>query len=523
MLVLDALVGFDHFNLSGLHESGRDLEACDMIRTALNRTTLVLSACLGASSGQAAERSVLPLPIHRFAHVGPASAVVASVDTFPLTLLANLEFSYAGAMDFGDTDHDGAIELVFGGGSLNSWRIWEYRGHNTYALEDSGTSDLIPYAVGDLDQDGQSEIIGQTSGYVQVFESVNASSHPSQLVWSSPYLSNVGGYTTIGDTDRDGRMEIIQSVNGNGSTSGLAIFENTGDNTLTSVFNGTLAGPSATGEKLIADLDGDGKLEIALCGSPGWLHVFESPADNTWVLTFRGWTGLYNAYTIAGGQDTDGNGNPEIFVTGTRFANSTAYYCTIIYESTGDNTFAAVDTLIADEGVGSGASAVCNVDAVGKDEFLFRAGGTGIRVFGASTIGKWDWVAMAYGPGGGVHTFDLNGNGIPEVIWQYFTTRVFEYPGTITDTAFAWQPNTLDIVPNPCRGQATLRLTRGAETAARLAVFDARGRMVERRSIEPSGRSIVWRSQDLPAGQYFVRLEDLRGRVLAGGRGTIVH
>ncbi len=499
-----------------------------MIRTALNRTILVLSACLGASSGQAAERSVLPLPIHTFAHARTTSAVVASVDTFPLTLLANLEFSYAGAMDFGDTDHDGAVELLLWGGSLNSWRIWEYQGHNAYAIEDSGASDLIPYATGDLDQDGRSEIIGQTSGYVQVFESVNASSHPSQLVWSSPYLSNVGGYTTIGDTDRDGRMEIIQSINGNGSTSGLAIFENTADNTFAPVFNGTLVGPSATGEKLIADLDGDGKLEIALCGSPGWLHVFESPADNAWVLTFRAWTGLYNAYTIAGGQDTDGNGKPEIFVTGTLFANSTAHYCTIIYESTGDNTFAAVDTLITDEGVGSGSSAVCNVDVAGADEFLMAATYPGTRVFRASVPGHWTLVSTIYALGA-VSTFDLNQNGVPELIMGSVPsrpmTRVYEYVGTATDAALnsTWRPVMLDIVPNPCRDQAALRFARGSIPAAQLAVFDVRGRLVERRSIEASNASIRWRSRDLPAGQYFVRIEDLRGHVLAGGRGTVVR
>ncbi len=501
-----------------------------MIRSMCNQVARVFALFLCATSGRAADHGVLPLPIHPFAPMQALRVMAstpptfAAADTFPLALLANLEFSYSDGMSFGDTDHDGAIELVFGGGSLNSWRIWEYRGTNTYALEDSGISALIPYAVGDLDQDGRSEIVGQTSGYVEVFESLGAGVHPSQLVWSSPYLSNTTGHTKIGDTDRDGRMEIIQSVNHDGgSTCGLVIYENTGDNTYAPAFNATLVGPSATGDKLIADLDGDGNLEIALCGSPGWLHIFESSADNTWALTFRVWTGLYNAYTIAGGQDTDGNGKLEIFVTGTLFSSSTANYCTIVYESTGDNTFASVDTLIADAGVGAGASAVCNVDASGGDEFLFRAGGTGIRVFRATSTGKWDWVGMAYGPGGGVRTFDLNGNGIPEVIWQYFTTRIFEYPGTPTDAVLTWQPTTLDIFPNPCRGQATLRLALGPATAARLAVFDVRGRFVEQRNVEASGASFLWRPQALPAGQYFIRLEDLRGRVLASGKGTIVR
>ncbi len=106
--------------------------------------------------------------------------------------------------------------------------LWEHRGEDVYSLEASGSSYLITYALADLDQDGRSELIGQTSGYVKVLESVDAHSYPSQLVWSSPYLSNFAGTTAIGDTDGDGKMEIIQSVNGSG---GLVIFECVGDNT----------------------------------------------------------------------------------------------------------------------------------------------------------------------------------------------------------------------------------------------------------------------------------------------------
>lgn len=193
-----------------------------MVHTALRRAAFVTLLFVCASTGRADDRTVLPVPIHTF---GGASAWVVAVeaDTFPLTLLAEVDFSYYPGMAFGDTDHDGANELAFTGGS-NSYRIWEHQGGNVYSLVATGTSDFLTYAMGDVDRDGRSEIIGQTSGYVQVHESVDASSHPSQLAWSSPYLSNVGGYTTVGDTDRDGRMEIIHSVNGIGPSSRLVIF-----------------------------------------------------------------------------------------------------------------------------------------------------------------------------------------------------------------------------------------------------------------------------------------------------------
>jgi len=329
--------------------------------------------------------------------------------------------------------------------------------------------------------DGRSEIIGQVSGFVYVIESSDELSLPSQLVWSSPYLSNILGIPTIGDTDRDGRMEILQSVNGTGSTSSLAIFENSGDNAFTFVFNGILSGPSSAGEKLIADLDGDGRLEIALCGSPGWLHVFESPCNDVWILTSREWTGLYNAYTIDGGRDTDLNGKREIFVMGTLFTDSLAYYSTVIYESTGDNSFSPQETIILGEGVGVGSSAMCNVDAVGEEEYLAIDPGVGIRVFHAHVPGTWGLVGTVFGPGGIVHAFDLNRNGLPEVIWLYFTTRIFEHPGTTTNpTSPPSLQARLDIVPNPCRTQVSLRFSH-REIDMTFIAYDIRGRLVERR------------------------------------------
>jgi hypothetical protein len=437
-------------------------------------------------------------------------------------LIANVEFSQAHTIAFGDTDHDGANEVALTNHPHN-FRIWEHQGDNAYSLVASGASGFYTWAVGDADQDGRSDIVGQMSGYVQLFESVDALSHPSQLIWSSPYLSNTFGFSTLADTDRDGQMEIIHSVNGGGNSSRLAIFESTGDNAFTQVFDGLVTGPASTGQKLIADLDGDGNLEIALCGTAGWLHVFESPSDNVWVLTAREWTGLYNAYGMAGGRDTDGNGKPELIVSGDLFADPIGFYTSLIYESPGDNFYMKVADLSIDAN-GTGSAVVCNVDGIGPDEYLIRSG-PGIRVFRATAPGSWDLIGTTYGVGAGPFSFDLNRNGLPEIVWQHATTRIFEYSDAPTDAnaGSEWQPARLDIVPNPCGAQATVRLAPGAGTAARLAVFDVRGRIVERRNVDASDASILWQPRDLPAGVYLVRLEDMHGRVLASGRGTVAR
>jgi len=184
-----------------------------------------------------------------------------------------------------------------------------------------------------------------------------------------------------------------------------------------------------------------------------------------------------------------------------------------------------VATLIMGEGVGSGSNEVCNVDAVGQDEYLARASGSvGIRIFRAAAPGDWQWVGSTYGPGGPFYTFDLNGNGLPEVIWQYTTTRIFESPATTTDPDLHFpSQRRLDITPIPCSDRATIRFSGSVESAAKCAVYDVRGRLLEQLIVCGSTTSILWRPRDLPAGVYLLRLEDQHGRGLASGRATIVH
>jgi hypothetical protein len=126
---------------------------------------------------------------------------------------------------------------------------------------------------------------------------------------------------------------------------------------------------------------------------------------------------------------------------------------------------------------------------------------------------------------GGPHTYDLNRNGLPEVIWPSWTTRIFEYPRlpTMAEPASGGLPVRLEVVPNPCRAEAALRLAAPGEIASTLRVFDVRGRLVEQLTVNASTAAVSWRPTGLPAGVYLIRLEDGHGRALAAGRGTIVR
>jgi hypothetical protein len=236
-----------------------------------------------------------------------------------------------------------------------------------------------------------------------------------------------------------------------------------------------------------------------------------------WVQRFNAWTGLFNAYGLDGGVDTDGNGWPEIFVYG----NTPGSQRTVaVYEATGDNSFGLVATLSLDPGIGYTPAALVNVDGVGPVEYLVSSG-PGIYVFRSHIVGKWDLVGIVYNEiNGSVDAFDLNGNGLPEVIWGGFTTRILEYAGAPTDTSFE-SGRRLTVIPNPCAQSASLRLPFLREPAT-LTVLDVRGRIVERRRVEALAQ-VHWDARNLPNGSYHLRLTDPRGRVLASGRSTIVR
>jgi len=503
----------------------------------------MLVSLITAGLGPLAAEPML-LPVRTFAPPGwralPAKPLAtASADS--LQVIAQIYAIIDHAMTFGDTDHDGLNEVimaVFDPQAPFSYRILEEQGNNTYHEEYVGPY-MDPYAVGDLDKDGNSEIVGQKGYTLVVYESASPSTYPTVLIWTSPPLTNIIGYPTIGDTDRDGNMEIIHSVNTLG-VSWLAIFENTGDNTFVQVYN-TQVSAQDDGPKVVADLDQDGLIEIAFCGTYGYLHVFESPATDVWQETFTGTTGLDNAYAVSGGADTDGNGKPELFVAGDKYVLELGRFlrATHVYETASDNYFTRVATLIYDDQhMGGVTSAVADIDGAGRPEYVlcvFRQ----LLVYRAVAPGEWLMTVGAIDPDVDgthvyVHTFDVNLNGRSEIFWSAEgsihnrTTLVLEHPPVpVTDVqpSGALALEALTVVPNPCQAQATLLLgPRSRATASAVAVFDAAGRLVSRaRPVRGAYGQVLWANPSLRPGLYFLRVEGLSGRPLAVGRTVVVR
>ena len=454
---------------------------------------------------------------------GPMNAVAV---TFPFNEIAQIAPAGANILTFGDTDHDGRNEVILSWLDDNSYccfyRILEEQGSNVYSEEYRSGYDLFPFSTGDLDRDGKAEIIGQHSYWLQVFESIDAASYPTQLVWTSPALSNNLGRTSVADTDRDGRMEIIHNLG-----SWMIIYENTGDNSYEQVY----LGPTVGGEHTIADLDGDGLIEIGSVGGYR-VRVFESPADNTWVQTWSDSTELWGSGSSEGGRDTDGNGKPELFVMGNASVGGSAW-TTIVYEATGDNQFTRVATLALPE-AGSGVTynELANLDGLGAEEYLMQ-GLCCLWIYQAVAPGQWALIQEITDPDGqhhGLHAFDVNRNGRPELFWDtdalFSQTLVLEYPFGVSgaEPQIPGRTTSLSILPNPCQVEARLHVQVTVADAAVLAVYDVAGRLVERRVLVRDERGqILWPVRHLSAGIYFLHLENRSGARLASGRGTVVR
>ncbi|HZL86288.1 MAG TPA: T9SS type A sorting domain-containing protein [Candidatus Krumholzibacteria bacterium] len=507
----------------------------------LGRSICILGILTGSGlfvpmTSQGDSPTPLSLPIYHSARICETRELTFGVenDSFEVDLIAELDWGID-KVAFGDSDHDGWNEIILAkiASSLCSFQVFEVGSDDTYSLEYSGVC-LVPQAVADLDADGKSELVGESGYFVEIYESPDVTSHPMELVWTSPPLGNVERGLTIGDTDGDGQMEIITSHNTFGSLSVLVIFENRGDNTFALVLADTIQ-DGAMGRKALGDWDGDGMMEVAFSSGTGRTFVYESTANDRWGMTwctemnavFR------NAYATCTGDDLDGNGRAELFVTGTlRDEDGNATWTTFVYEAPCDNTFIETARFSIEDGtLGGPHDTIVDIDRKGRAEFVMETA-VGLWIYGAAGPGQWNVVGHVPDPTWnytheGIYAFDVNQNGKPELVWPgYPTTLVMEHRSNASNLEASPRSRLGSLVawPNPSRTQAQLMSTESLEPGMRLRVFDAAGRLVDKRVMigDAQGR-VWWPTSQLANGMYLLRLENRRGQLVASGRGIVAH
>ena len=238
-----------------------------------------------------------------------------------------------------DSDHDSLPELISYAGTIqpsNPLRheVWEHQGWNRLCLvfADTGeypeppgitTGNAIPFAAGDIDGDGLTDIVCITVepdsidpdkfyDDVITIESPDSFSYPCSLSWyyrcgnnfAIPFLTRY-----LPDFDGDGNKEVFSAT----PSLGTCIWENVGDNQNELVWRDTTHAFSCV---TLGDFDMDGKMNVASAsaGSSGITSVWECTGDDQYQVVYQDTVRQPNGTDAFMTNDIDGDGKPEFYV-----------------------------------------------------------------------------------------------------------------------------------------------------------------------------------------------------------------
>ncbi len=354
-----------------------------------------------------------------------------------------------------DTDHNDSNEIIFTTYPPTCWEIWEHRPVNQYQLvyADTGvypyppgieTGNFEPNDVGDIDQDGLTDLLGpnidnpqnpDTNWYnvVTTQESPDYSSYPESLSWWYRYAYNEvisePFYFTI-DLDCDGKKEIIMVTPNPDIATG--IWENVGNNQNELVWHREVGAWSFAFNDF--DLDGRKEFVTANLGSLGRVSVYENTGDDQYEMIFQDTVRIPNGSDVFSGNDLDGDGKPEFFVGFARWVGGNIWdYFLYMWEATGNNTYerTLIDSVRDIEWLDK-RSKCGDIDGDGIEELVWSIGAQ-VRVYKATGNSQfqllWSWRNDHGGdyPHSMVNIYDMNQNGYNEIVVSgYNKTSIFE-------------------------------------------------------------------------------------------------
>jgi hypothetical protein len=240
-----------------------------------------------------------------------------------------------------DGDHDSLPEMFFYTGTIHPTdpvrhEVWEHRGWNRFSLvfADTGeypeppgitTGNAIPFAAGDVDNDGLTDIVCITVepdssnpnvvyDDVITIESPDSFSYPSRLSWyyrcGNNYAIPFPTYYPP-DLDSDVHREILCCVPT--LSMGISIWENLGDNQNSLVWRDTV---HDSYRFAFGDFDKDGRMNLvtSTLGSAGIVTVWECTGDDQYQTVYRDTVWQPNGADVFMTNDIDGDGLPEFHV-----------------------------------------------------------------------------------------------------------------------------------------------------------------------------------------------------------------
>jgi hypothetical protein len=346
-----------------------------------------------------------------------------------------------------DSDHDSMPELIFHTGTIQPSdparnEVWEYHGWNQFSLALADTGDIspqpqgivtgnsIPFAAGDIDEDGLTDVVCITIEYdsakadtaydiLMTLESPDSFSYPCSLSWyyrfPGLFVIPIPIYYPP-DLDKDGHREILSLTPDASIATG--VWENVANDSNELVWHDTVYGYRFA----FGDFDLDGRMDFATgnLGSSGWVEVWECTGDNQYERVYRDTVLQPNGADVFTTNDIDGDGKPEFYVAYENVPRGKMYL--YMWEMTGDDQYARtlVDSIWF-SGTDWGRISECgDIDADGTDECIWTTPDI-IKVYKAVGDDQlqevWHWNNDHGGFQSLVSTvYDINNDGYNELI-----------------------------------------------------------------------------------------------------------
>ncbi|HTW90490.1 MAG TPA: T9SS type A sorting domain-containing protein [bacterium] len=292
----------------------------------------------------------------------------------------------------GDFNHDSLPDMYFFYTPSACHETWEFQGWNRFKLvfEDTNATRphgvnmrcAIPFAAGDIDGDGLTDVVCITVEYdssnpnieyddVITVESPDSVSYPSRLSWyyrcgnnfAIPFLTDY-----LPDMDGDGHKGIFSATPGIGT----CIWENTGNDQNQLVWRDTTHAFSCM---TVGDFDMDGKMKFASASaaSNGVVSVRECTPDDQYQVVYQDTVGQPNGDDAFMTKDIDGDGLPEFYIAFENVPRGKIYLCMWQANQVGSDVYhrTLVDSLYFG-GTDWGRISECgDIDGDGIDECIW--------------------------------------------------------------------------------------------------------------------------------------------------------
>jgi hypothetical protein len=173
----------------------------------------------------------------------------------------------------GDLNQDGFLDLAIASDGSASISILQGNGDGTFqpfAAFTTGASQVGSVAIGDFNGDGYPDLATTSAPEDSIYILLNKKTATPSFQTAVPYLLSDGTpapgpyYLTIGDFNRDGKLDIISANNGN-ATVGIMLGTGTG------TFNTMTYYPVGSGDIFanVGDINGDDRLDITAVNGTG--------------------------------------------------------------------------------------------------------------------------------------------------------------------------------------------------------------------------------------------------------------